>query len=1396
MQKPGFFKFLPAFALAILLSLSGCGGSGSSKSDDDSARSSEDTQKVSEQDSGEENDPGQENEPDPETEVDPEEETNSYVYPQVQFIDTDTGRVGPGRIVDGTVRFIGQSNPYDSILLFINGTASGSVLADASGNWNLDFRPITLIPGDYRLDIQAVTTDGNTLDSEAPFFFTYDPTPPARPDISAISNDTGIQGDGVTSMTEQVVAGTAGAGVGILIYVGGNLVGETQSDDEGNWLFDLASASVDLSEGDYLLSAVSIEAGLSSASSDPFNLSVDVTPPSQTQVLPRSGTEGVSRIPELRILFNETVFAGAGQILLRRAADNAVVNTIGVDELSLDAAGMQQVTIVLNDELDFATGYYVEVSAGAFQDLAGNPSLPISGAQSWAFITEQPQFPPQDIAAMPAGQGFVFGGAQSLLGESVAGLGDVNGDGLEDFGVGVPSSNSDRGRVYVVWGQVGRDRPDLTQLSWSQGDGMRIDGAADGDRLGSSIAAAGDMNGDGFSDFMLAAPGADAGAADAGVVYILWGGASPADFTLSSWDGSRGFRVLGREAGQRLGDSILPNVGLPANNVQLSANGDYNGDGFDDLVLGHPQSDVAAENSGRVYVVLGRAGVARNDVDTALLGADGLAVSALGQTGWQLGQAVLMAGDLNADGLGDLALSAANANLAAPEGGAVFVVYGRDEPTPADVNVASMASNQGRTWYSSDSGSLLGAALGAGEFNGDGIVDLYIGQPGLGVGADNNIGAVQVLFGGKNWSASNDIAQLSSIQGFTLRGMDLDGFAGHAVTGAGDTNGDGLDDLVVGAFNGFYAGERSGRAWVVLGSDDDVIEGWSLADFLESDGIPFRGSAAGDRLGQVVSAADHNGDGFSDVIMGAPGHSSENGLAGVWWGNDWLGDVVFRVGQGGADNIVGSAIAETLVGNGGQDAFSAGAGDDRIEIADTGFFRVQGGRGEDTLVLSGTNLNLDLVTLAPEQINSIEVIDLGDSNNVLRVSRLSVLGLSPDTNTLRVTGGASDRFESSAGDNWTVVGNTRRDEIDYTRYADGEAELWVQSNIIQPGVERLLSSQRYYFDTTDNGADVSGNVTQFPLLVRISDPAIIDSVQPGAPDIRFVDNDGTTRLPYEIERWDQNTNQALVWVLVPQVDGNSNEDFITLLYDDAVDGSVADGQEPAVLWNDYAGVWHFAESGRARDSSPFANHGADEGGVGRTESFVGQGATFTDDERYRIPYNDSLAIDGGAFSLEAWYTSDTCSTSLLGRIALSMLGRGDETSGFWELNSAHYAASIIVIVGSRVDRASFTVGRGGSAASVSGGSLIGIYLGDCFEHVVATYDPLLGSSIYINGSLRDTDSARFDLTSEGDLVLGGHGTNYDLTLDESRVSRRYWNADRIRLSYQNQLGDSPLVVPQ
>ncbi len=1382
---------------ACLLLASGCGGSGSSGSNDRNVDSDRETEEpvdppVETPDGDEEpEDTPQPDEPQPD---DPEPD---LISPEALFLETDTGRVGPGRILDPTVRIIGRANPFDTVIVYVSETGSGSVQANAEGVWDLDFRPFLLAPGSYRIDVSAITLAGETLQAESSFVFIYDPFPPSRPTITGISNDSGVAGDGITNNGDQIVQGSSEPGYTINLFLDGEPVGSTETDSDGLWRFDLGSARSALPEGSYAITATSLDFGLESTLTDPFLLVVDQLPPQQTQLLPRPGSTSVAQSPLLQLQFPEPVFINGGSVRIRRAEDDAVVANIPLDSPAVSGNGTSSIDVAVSAQLAFSTEYYVELSGGALRDLAGNLSALLGGRQAWSFTVEQPAFAPINVTSLGANEGYTVTGIPSArLGADVTGIADMNGDGWDEFALGAPGVDSERGAVYVILGSAALSRSNVTLADWSPTEGFLILGAAVGDRLGEAVASAGDLNGDGYGDLMVSAPGADVGGSDAGVVYVVWGRPALSDINVAGWSAANGFRIVGREPGTRLGDSRDDVAGLTGNGQVLAAGGDYNGDGFADLLIGHPLSDAAANGAGAAYLILGRAGVSRGDVDTAALGADGFAIRPTGRSGWKLGQSVTFAYDFNNDGFDDVAVAATGSDLGAANGGAAFLIYGRAGTDFPTLDVNQLGASQGRRWVSSEIDSYLGYGLAAGEFNGDGIADLYIGQPGKDHDGMQNAGAVHVIFGGTSQPFSTDVDLLPAAAGFSLFGADTDDHVGHGLAGAGDINADGLDDLVIGAYNARYAGARSGRAWVVLGSEDATIPSWNLQDFLSTDGIPLRGDAGGDRLGQSLSAADHNGDGFNDVILGAPGYSGEAGLGTIVWGNDWLGDVVFLNGQGGEDNIVGSAANDVLVGNGGRDAYSAGAGNDRIETPDADFFRLNGGNGEDTLTLTGSNVELDLTQLPRETVNSIEVIDLGDSNNLLRVSRQRVLKLSSHTNTLRVAGGSSDRFETATGDNWNRVGDVSLNGITYVHYADGEAEVLVQDSIIQPGVERLLSSQRYYLDTTEDGASVRGNVDNFPLLVRISDAAIIDAVQPGAPDIRFVDDDGTTRLPYEIERWDQATNEALVWVLVPTVNGNSNSDFITMLYDDAVDGTVADGQDPATLWNDYSGVWHFAETDSARDSSPFANHGVDVNGVGRTESFVGRGATFTNDDAYRVPYAPSMNSAGGAFSVEAWYTSDTCSISLLGRLSLSLLGRNDGSGGFWQLNSAQYVASVIPIVGSRVDRASFALGEGSSDSNLSGGSLIGVFLGDCMEHVVATYDPIVGAQIYINGSLRDTDDGRYNLASSADLIIGGHGTNYDLTLDEARMARRMWDADRIRLTHQNQIEDSGLVIAE
>lgn len=338
----------------------------------------------------------------------------------------------------------------------------------------------------------------------------------------------------------------------------------------------------------------------------------------------------------------------------------------------------------------------------------------------------------------------------------------------------------------------------------------------------------------------------------------------------------------------------------------------------------------------------------------------------------------------------------------------------------------------------------------------------------------------------------------------------------------------------------------------------------------------------------------------------------------------------------------------------------------------------------------------------------------------------------------------------------------------------------------------LASSQRFYLDTTPNGAAVQNSVTNQPVLIRISDPAIIDSVQPGAPDIRVLDDDGVTELAYEVSRWDQSNNVAELWVLVPQVDGNSDQDFITLMYNDIEDGSVENGENPDAVWADYVGVYHFEEADQARDSSIYGNHGIEQGNVRSVSGFVGRAVSFTNNAAFAVPYSASLDMADRAFTVESWYQSNTCDTTILSsRLSLDMISRHDGQSG-WVMSTAHFILDLFVIL-TRVDRAGFEVGDESGSTRTIGGSLPGVFIGDCVEHVVASYDPLLGTSLYINGTLRAQNNDRYNLEAGQVLTFGGHNSSYDLLLDEVRITRSVMNADKIQLNYQNQLDSSNFI---
>ncbi|HEX8257656.1 MAG TPA: hypothetical protein VF589_08470, partial [Allosphingosinicella sp.] len=604
------------------------------------------------------------------------------------------------------------------------------------------------------------------------------------------------------------------------------------------------------------------------------------------------------------------------------------------------------------------------------------------------------------VNSLNGANGFTLSGPTDLgSGYSVDSAGDVNGDGFDDLIIGTFGQYGPPGYSYVVFGR-GTALPDVIDLAALDGtNGFRL--SQEESFSGTSVSSAGDLNGDGYGDLLVGTNGTDdEGPNSAGDSYVVYGkaGGFAADLQLGALNSFNGFRL----------DAL--DLGFDSSGSYVSSAGDVNNDGLDDILVS--VTGTTGSDTGSVgYVVFGsQTPLPVNFSLASLDGVQGFRIDNMGEA-----RAVSSAGDINNDGIDDFVIGDSSADGGS---GRSYVVFGRNGSFGPSIDLAALNGSDGFALTGAAEGDYSGTSIAsAGDVNGDGYDDLIVGANGAGA----YDGAAYVVFGKPGFEAELDLGALSDADGFTILGTEYSA-AGYAVSGAGDVNGDGYDDLLVAAPS--ITG-TTGSAYVVFGNKDGLFGG--LANLDGSNGFRISDIPVGENGGIAVAAAgDVNGDLLDDIIVG----SSAAGESYVIYGRIPTGDPTLRVGSDADQTIHGSntvAGFDYLYGEGGDD----------IIIPYYGSDQARGGDGIDILYvdysqLGSVSFNTNIVTSPSGSVTFYRIRGLapagGESSNVeyRDFERFFVIGSATANNDLR--GGSGGDY---------LVGGLGSDTI----YTFGEPQL-------------------------------------------------------------------------------------------------------------------------------------------------------------------------------------------------------------------------------------------------------------------------------------------------------------------------------------------------------------------
>jgi methionine-rich copper-binding protein CopC len=770
--------------------------------------------------------------------------------------------------------------------------------------------------------------------------------------------------------------------------------------------------------------------------------------------------------------FSEAIVKGTGLIELYRANGTLVQSFDVVSSGLVTGWGTANLTINPTNNLLASTGYYIKIASTAVKDTTGNAYAGISDATTLNFRTtdEDGGIPPTAMS----GSGYV-----------VSSAGDVNGDGFDDVMVGVPTLRNEpytgsylAGGAYVIYGNAAGTLPALpmntatgVNASIAASVGFKISSAMSAEsRFGATVSGIGDVNGDGFDDVMMGLGGTNARG------FVVYGGATNAGVsidTAGNINNSQGFKIAlasGFDSTAAFGSVV---TGL----------GDVNGDGVADFGV-RVISSLANSFS---YVLYGSK---TNQSDLVVTGEMNQYAIGDASRGYRLAGLVTAVGDMNNDGMADVVATTYNNN---DNSSAATIYYSNANGTANTTNAAYSVTG-------TISNSPMRQVTSMGDVNGDGIADLA-------VLSSNHVFVVY----GQTGTTNVALSTLSATQGYKIV---LPTGSSHYdwISSAGDVNGDGLADVIIGKQNTY-----ANFAMVVYGNatGTDVqlshILGYSSGYNVSDDALPasqgFKiSSVPGGEIGYRVSnAGDFNGDGLADLIVG--GLAAQDGVFGiVLGGTQFVTNAVQGSGTvngtSGSEALFGSTANDTLTGGGGVDRFFAGEGNDTIVLTATDVTNLanvttgqtvktstDGGGGFDTLRLTGgANLNLTTINNVGgmgleehSRIESIERIDMATDTasntlslqardvrdmagmNLIRIGSVSADGktwsnvtgtaLSATTkfHQLVVEGGSNDNLTLGTDLGfWSVTGTVNNGTHNYTVYqnAGSNAQVLVRAGVV------------------------------------------------------------------------------------------------------------------------------------------------------------------------------------------------------------------------------------------------------------------------------------------------------------------------------------------------------------